>query len=181
MKKVGIAARLLAVMAVLSLAAFAVAGCGSEKNDTSSSDSGATSGSAGVEANGTVNKSETVQTDLNGDLTDDQKAVVAAIGGFADATDKHDYKTLCADYLTKESQKIGARTGDASSSCAEFFEKQGAAIKSFKITVTKADVAKDGKTATIEGTTVVNGAKQPSQPIALKKVNGEWRIALLGN
>jgi ketosteroid isomerase-like protein len=200
MKKVGFAARLLAVIAVLSLAAFAVAGCGSDKKDDSSANSNtntstpADSGSTGdsgdsaadsaandVQSSGSANKSDTVVTDIDGDLTADEKAVIAAVGAFADATSNHDYKKICNDYLTKASQKIGAQTGNATTDCAAFFKKQGDTIKTFKITVNKVDVSKDGKSATVDGTSSVNGAKTPSQPIALKNVNGEWRIALLGN
>lgn len=181
MKKVGFAVRLLAIAALLSLAAFAVAGCGKDK-DTSGNADGSTTGAVSTPdlSNAEpVNSNKTVQSTV-GDLDADQKAALAAITGFADATSNQDYKKLCSTYLSKASQKIRAAGDNGSTSCADYFEKTGASIKSFKIYVTGIDVAKDGQTASVDSVTEVNGQKQAPSVIALKKEDGQWRIGVLG-
>lgn len=181
MKKVGIAARLLAVAAILSLAAFAVAGCGGDKNDSSgnSSDSGnsgtvSTGGGGEVKSGDTVGEAKKVVVGKDGNFDADQKAVVATLGEFADATADKNYKKLCNDILSKSAAKIG---GD----CVKTFSQTGAQLKDFKIVVNSVDIGKDGKTATalVDVTSNVNSAKQ-SQNLSLIKEGGEWRVQILG-
>ncbi|MBJ7459669.1 MAG: hypothetical protein JHD02_10810 [Thermoleophilaceae bacterium] len=178
MKKVGIAARLLAVAAVLSLAAFTVVGCGGDdKENSSSSNSSSDSASAGGEtlsSGDTVGESKKVVVGKDGDFDAQQAAVVKRIGEFADATANKKYKVLCNDILSKSAQKIG---GD----CVRTFSQTGAQLKDFKITVNSVEVAKDGKTATavVDVTSNVNKAQQ-SQNLTLIKEGGEWRVQILG-
>jgi hypothetical protein len=178
MKKVGIATRLLVVIAVLSLAAFTVAGCGSDKNDSGST---ATSGSGGGAAGGTkqydsgqtVGSSKKVVVDSDASFSAEQQAVVDRIGEFADATATQNYKKLCNDILSKSAQKIGGN-------CVETFSKSGAALKDFKITVKSVKIGSDGKsaTATIDVSSNVNKAQQ-SQTLSLVKENGDWRVEII--
>ncbi len=177
MNKVGFAARLLAVVAVLSLAAFAVAGCGS-KNDNSSSSSGSGGGTASgtkqYDSGETVGSAKKVVVDSNQDMSAEQQAVISQIGAFADATAGHNYKKLCNDLLSKEAQKIG---GD----CVKTFSQTGAQIKDFKITVKSVKVAPDGKTATAQVNVSSNtGGQNQAQTLSLVKENGQWRIQILG-
>ncbi|MGK2878636.1 MAG: hypothetical protein ACSLFF_08710 [Solirubrobacterales bacterium] len=175
MKKVGIAARLLAVVAVLSLAAFVVVGCGGDKSESSSNSSGDSSAaSTEFEAGDTVGESKKVVVDANTELDAEQKAVIERIGEFADATDKKDYKTLCNDILSEEASKIG---GD----CVKTFSQTGAQLKDFEIKVKSVKIGEDGKTATadVEVTSNVNESEQ-AQNLSLIKENGEWRIQILG-
>lgn len=178
MKKVGIAARLLAVAAILSLAAFAVTGCGGDKNDSTggSSDSGTVSTASGseVQSGDTVGVAKKVVVGKDGSLDAEQKAVVATLGGFADATADKNFKKLCNDILSKAAAKIG---GD----CEKTFSQSGQGLKDFKIVVNSVEVAKDGKTATaaVDVTSNVNSAKQ-AQTLSLIKEDGEWRVQILG-
>ncbi|MFT4050404.1 MAG: hypothetical protein QM648_11305 [Solirubrobacterales bacterium] len=183
MKKFGFAARLLVVAVVLSLAAFAVAGCGSDdKKDTVSTDASQTSSSGGSDSGQTkeyssgetVGKSKKVVVESDADMSAQQQAVIDKIGEFADATANKDYKALCNDILSKQAQKIG---GD----CVATFEKTGAQLKDFKISVNSVKIAKDGKTATavIDVTSNVAKAAQ-SQNLSLVKEDGDWRIQILG-
>jgi hypothetical protein len=180
MKKVGIAARLLAVAAILSLAAFVVVGCGGDKSDSSSdasSASGSTATAGGgddIQSGGSVGKSEKVVVAKDAELDANQKAVVARLGEFGDATANKDYEELCNEILSKSAQKIG---GD----CVETFSKSGEQLKDFKITVKSVKIGKDGKTATavVDVTSNVNKAVQ-AQNLSLVKEGGEWRVQILG-
>lgn len=175
MKKVGIAARLLAVAAILSLAAFAVVGCGGDKNENGSgSGSGSTASGGDLSSGDTVGESEKVVVGKDGNFDAEQAAVVERIGEFADATANKKYKVLCEDILSKSASKIG---GD----CVKTFSQSGAQLKDFKITVNSVKIAKDGKTATavVDVTSNVNKAQQ-SQNLSLVKEGGEWRIQILG-
>jgi hypothetical protein len=177
MKKVGIAARLLAVAAILSLAAFAVVGCGGDKNDSGSStstSSGDTASGGDVQSGDTVGSAKKVVVGKDGSMDADQKAVIATLGQFADATAAKNFKKLCTQILSKAASKIG---GD----CVTTFEKSGAGLKDFKIVVNSVDVAKDGKTATaaVKVTSNVNTANQ-AQNISLIKEGGDWKVQILG-
>jgi hypothetical protein len=175
MKKVGIAARLLAVAAILSLAAFVVVGCGGDKSDTSSSNnSGSTAGGNEMSSGDTVGDSKKVVIGKDSDFDAQQQEVVDRIGEFGDATATQNYKKLCNELLSKSAQKIG---GD----CVKTFSQTGAQLKDFKITVQSVKIGKDGKTATavVDVTSNVNKAVQ-SQNLSLIKEGGEWRIQILG-
>lgn len=180
MKQVGFAARLLAVVAVLSLAAFVATGCGDDKSsdgsgDTASSGTTASGESKEFKEGDTVGESEKVVVGSDQDLDAEQQAVVARIGEFGDATADQNYKKLCTDILSKASRKIG--NGD----CEGTFEETGAQLKDFKITVKSVKVASDGKTATatVDVTSNVQKAQQ-EQTLSLIKEDGEWRIQILG-
>ncbi|MBJ7354266.1 MAG: hypothetical protein JHC98_05520 [Thermoleophilaceae bacterium] len=176
MKKVGIAARLLAVAAILSLAAFAVVGCGGDdKNGSSTSNgSGTATGGGDVQSGDTVGEAKKVVVGKDGDFDAEQAAVVATLGEFADATADKNYKKLCNDILSKEAAKIG---GD----CVKTFEQSGAGLKDFKIVVNSVKISKDGKTATaaVDVTSNVNSANQ-AQNLSLVKEGGEWKVQILG-
>jgi hypothetical protein len=181
MKKVGIAARLLAVAAILSLAAFVVVGCGdgdkSENSSTASTAEGGTGTAAGGEelsSGDTVGDAKKVVVGKDSQFNAAQAAVVKRIGEFADATANQNYKELCNEILSKSAQKIG---GD----CVETFSKSGAQLKDFKITVKSVKVGKDGDTATavVDVSSNVNKAVQ-SQNLSLVKEGGEWKIQILG-
>lgn len=173
MKKVGIATRLLAVVAVLSLAAFVVVGCGGDKSD-SSSNNGGTAAAGDLESGDTVGDAKKVVVGEDANFDAEQQEIVERIGEFGDATADEDYKTLCNDLLSKEAQKIG---GD----CEKTFSQTGAQLKDFKITVDSVTIAKDGKNAVakVDVTSNVNKAVQ-SQDLSLVKEGGEWRIQILG-
>lgn len=172
MKKVGIAARLLAVAAILSLAAFVVVGCGDDKDSTSSN--GSTAAAGDLEPGDTVGKAEKVVVGKDAKFDAQQQEVVDRIGEFGDATADQDYKKLCEDLLSKSAQKIG---GD----CEKTFSQSGQQLKDFEITVKSVKVDKDGKTATatVDVTSNVNDAVQ-SQDLSLIKEGGEWKIQILG-
>ncbi|MGH2957977.1 MAG: hypothetical protein ACRDKE_00110 [Solirubrobacterales bacterium] len=172
MKKVGIAARLLAVAAILSLAAFVVVGCGDDKD--TSSNNGSTAAAGDLEPGDTVGKSEKVVVGKDAEFDAEQQEVVDRIGEFGDATAGQDYKTLCNELLSKSAQKIG---GD----CEKTFKASGAQLKDFKITVKSVKIDKDGNTATavVDVTSNVNKAVQ-SQDLSLTKEDGEWKIQILG-
>jgi hypothetical protein len=172
MKKVGIAARLLAVAAILSLAAFVVVGCGDDKDK--SSDNGSTAAAGNLEPGDTVGEAEKVVVGKDAEFDAEQQEVVDRIGEFGDATADQDYKTLCEDLLSKSAQKIG---GD----CEKTFSQSGAQLKDFEITVKSVEINKDGKNATavVDVTSNVNKAVQ-SQDLSLVKEGGEWRIQILG-
>lgn len=186
MKKFGFAARLLVVAAVLSLAAFAVAGCGGkEKQDTVSTDASQTSSSSGDSGSDsgqtkqytsgqTIGAKKKVVVASDADMSAQQQAVIETIGAFGDATATQNYKKLCNEILSKAAQKIG---GD----CVKTFSQTGAQLKDFKITIKSVKINKDGKTANavIDVSSNVNKA-QSSQNLSLIKENGEWRIQILG-
>lgn len=176
MKKVGIAARLLAVAAILSLAAFVVVGCGDDKDTNSNSGgTGGTAAAGSLEPGDTVGDSEKVVVGKDAEFDAQQQEVVDRIGEFGDATADQDYKTLCNDLLSKSAQKIG---GD----CEKTFSQSGAQLKDFKITVKSVKINKNDKeaTAVVDVTSNVNKAVQ-SQNLSLIKEGGEWRIQILGN
>ncbi|MBI2690321.1 MAG: hypothetical protein HYX29_00020 [Solirubrobacterales bacterium] len=172
MKKVGIAARLLAVAAVLSLAAFVVVGCGGDKDNKSAT--GSTAAAGNLESGDTVGKAEKVVVGKGAEFDAQQQAVVDRIGEFGDATAAQNYKKLCTEILSKSARKIG---GD----CEKTFSQSGAQLKDFKITVKSVKVDKSGKeaTAVVDVTSNVNKAVQ-SQDLSLIKEGGEWRIQILG-
>lgn len=193
MKTVGSVTRLVAIAAILALAAFVVAGCGSDtpKKDTTSvdqsqptaaTDSGDQGGQGDqgaaqpkqFEQGQTVGKSGKVVVDSDAEMSANQQAVIQRIGDFADATADHNYKKLCNDLLSKAARKIG---GD----CVKTFEQTGAQIKDFKITVNSVKVGKDGKSAVakVMVKSNVNSTTQP-QDLSLIKEDGAWRIQILG-
>lgn len=184
MKNVGFMARLVAVVAVLSLAAFVVAGCGGDepKKDTASVDQsqptgGGDAGNAQTkqfESGESVGKSKKVVVNSDADFTAQQQAVIARIGEFADATANENYKKLCNDILSKAAQKIGGN-------CVKTFSQTGSSLKDFKITVNSVKIAKDGKTAVakVDVTSNVNTTAQP-QDLTMIKEDGKWRIQILG-
>lgn len=173
MKKVGIAARLIAVAAILSLAAFVVVGCGDDKDK--SSNGGSTAAAGNFEPGDTVGEAEKVVVGKDAEFDAQQQEVVDRIGEFGDATADQDYKKLCNDILSKSAQKIG---GD----CVKTFSQSGEQLKDFKITVKSVEVDKSGKeaTAVVDVTSNVNKAVQ-SQDLSLIKEGGEWRIQILGS
>lgn len=168
MKQVGVFARLLAVLAVLALGAFAIAGCGGDDNDSGGSggkeyDSGQTLGEEGKVV---------VESDQGFDA--EQQEVIETITAFGDATANKDYKALCNELLSEEASKIG---GD----CEETFSKTGEALKDFKLTIKSVDVNADGKTASAEVSVTSNVSPEPqSQTLSLVKEGGDWRIQILG-
>lgn len=180
MKKVGIAARLLAVAAILSLAAFVVVGCGGDDKNSSntsangSSGGGTSTGGKEYDSGDTVGDSKKVVVGKDSDFDAEQQAVVDRIGEFADATASRQYKKLCNDILSKSAQKIG---GD----CVRTFSQSGAQLKDFKITVQSVKVDKNGKeaSAVVDVTSNVNKAQQ-AQTLTLVKEGGEWRVQILG-
>lgn len=171
MKKVGIAARLLAVAAILSLAAFVVVGCGDDKDSNSN---GSTAAAGSLEPGDTVGDAEKVVVGKDAEFDAQQQEVVDRIGEFGDATADQDYKKLCEDLLSKSAQKIGGN-------CEKTFSQSGAQLKDFKITVKSVKIDKTGKeaTAVVDVTSNVNKAVQ-SQDLSLIKEGGEWRIQILG-
>lgn len=192
MKQVGFAARLLAVVAVLALTAFVVAGCGSDNNKSSTSDnsaqstgdSGSTgSGGSSSDANSgptknlngqTVGASKKVVVKSDQDMSAEQQAVVDRIGQFGDATATKNYKKLCTDLLSKQARKIGGN-------CIRTFSQTGAQLKDFNITVESVKISSDGKTATAKVGVTSNVAKQvQNQTLSLVKEDGDWRIQILG-
>ena len=190
MKQVGFAARLLAVVAVLSLAAFVVAGCGSNNNsgnssssssDTSSSGSGSSStANSGSSSSGgtknlqgqTVGTAKKVVVASNQDLNAEQQAIIAKIGDFADATASHNYAKIC-DMLTKKVKKQ-LNGGN----CVQTFSASGGDIKDFKITVNSVKV--NGSTAVADINVVSNTNTAQHQKFSLAKENGVWKIEVLG-
>lgn len=181
MKQVGFAARLLAIVAVLSLAAFVVTGCGDDKSGSGSSDTASGNGDTAsgetkqYDEGDTVGEAKKVEVDSDQEFSAEQQAVIARVGEFGDATADQNYKKLCNDILSKASRKIG--NGD----CEGTFEETGAQLKDFKITVKSVKVASDGKTATavVDVTSNVQKAQQ-EQTLSLIKEGGEWRIQILG-
>jgi hypothetical protein len=183
MKQVGFAARLLALVAVLSLAAFVVTGCGDDKSDnsgstaTASGDSG-DSGNSGAtktyEDGDTVGEEKKVVVDSDQEFDATEQEIIERVGEFGDATANKDYEKLCNDLLSKAARKIG---GD----CVKTFSQTGESLKDFKLTIKSVEVAKDGKTATamIDVSSNVQKTSQ-SQSLPLILEDGEWRIQILG-
>lgn len=181
MKNVGFVARMLAVVALLALSAFVVAGCGGDDpKDTVSVDqstqaAGTESGeSKQFDSGQAVGTEEKVVVDSDAEMSATQQAVIARIGDFGDATANQNYKKLCNDLLSKAARKIG---GD----CEQTFSKSGDSLKDFKITVKSVTVAKDGKSAVakVDVKSNVNNTPQ-AQDLSLIKEDGAWRIQILG-
>lgn len=186
MMKVGTAVRLLAIAVVLSLAAFVVAGCGSDekKKDTVSADlsTGSTAESGDTKSGETkqfdsgeaVGSSKKLVVQSDADFSAEQQAIINRLAAFADATSNQDYKKLCEDLLSKAAQKIG---GD----CVKTFEQTGSQVKDFKIVVKSVKVNKDGKNATAAVNVTSNIQKgTQAQNLSLTKEGGDWRIQILG-
>lgn len=166
MKQVAVVARLLAVLAVFALGAFAIAGCGGDDNGSGGGkeyDSGQALGDEGK-----------VVVDSEDDFNAEQQEVIETITAFGDATANKDYKTLCNDLLSEEASNIG---GD----CEKTFSKTGEALSDFKLTIKSVEVKPDGKTASAEVSVTSNVSPEPQvQTLSLVKEGGEWRIQILG-
>lgn len=164
MMRFGNAVKWLAIVAVSLAAIFALSGCGDKKP----------AGAKSYEQDQTLGKAGKVTVNSENDFSKEQQEVIDLIAKFADATEAKDYKKICEEILSKESQKIG---GD----CVGMFEKTGTTIKDFKIVVSAVTIDADGKTATAEATTETNGQKGASQALTLAKdEKGAWRVTILG-
>lgn len=167
MKRFGNAVKVSAVMCAALMAMFVLAGCGDEKTssegDTKAYSQNETLGDKGV----VVVKSEK-------EFDTAQQAVINRLADFGDATEAKDYEQICNEFLSEDAAKLG---GD----CEKSLAKSGDEIKTFKITVTDVTIGEDGKTATAQTITDVNGEKGTPQPISMvKDANGEWRVTILG-
>jgi hypothetical protein len=172
MKRFGNATRLLAVFSISLLVLVALAGCGSSKG--SGSGSGSSGGGKTYSQDQTLGTAGKVKVNSNKQFNAEQQAIINTIAGFADATQAKDYKKICKDFLTKQSQKFG---GD----CVSKFATLGASIKDFSIKVTSVTVGPDGKTASADGVTTTNGQQGASQQLTLAKDSkGVWRVSILG-
>lgn len=164
MMRFGNAVKLLVIVAVSLAALFALSGCGDKKP----------AGAKSYEQDQTIGQAGKVTVSSDKNFNKEQQEVIDLIAKFADATEAKDYKKICKEILSKESQKIG---GD----CVGTFEKTGKTIKDFKIIVSAVTIGADGKTATAEASTETNGQKGASQALTLAKdEKGEWRVTLLG-
>lgn len=178
MKKFGIVVKFLTVAALLALA-VAVAGCGDDKpQDSTSVDKSVqqSSGDSGqtkqYDKGQTVGEEGKIVVNSDAEMSANQQAVIARLGEFGDATAKGNYKKLCS-LLSKESQKIGGN-------CEKTFKSSGKNLKDFKITVNSVTVAKDGKSAVakVDVTSNVNTTAAP-QNMSLIKEGGEWKIEII--
>ncbi|MGH2907439.1 MAG: hypothetical protein ACRDKI_11830 [Solirubrobacterales bacterium] len=168
MKQFGSAVRLLAIAAVLAFAALVVTGCGSDNGGSDSNGNKTYSSDQGL------GDSKKVVVDSDKSFDAQQQQVVDQITAFGDATASKNYKKLCG-LLSTDAQKIG---GD----CVKTFEKTGAAITDFKLSIKSVDVAPDGKTAKASVAVTSNSnPKAQTQNISLAKEGGEWKIQILGN
>lgn len=168
MKRFGSAVKVSAFMCAALMAMFVLAGCGDDGNSSGGD-------AKSFEQNERVGEAGKVKVDSEDEFSADQIAVINRIGEFADATEAKDYKKICNDILTEESQKIG---GD----CVDTLKKTGGAIEDFEITVTSVVVAEDGKSADATATTVTNGKSGGEQTLKLvKDSKGEWRVTILGS
>lgn len=167
MKRFGSAVKVSAIMCAALVAMFALAGCGDDK---SSSDGDTKTYSQ----NETLGEAGAVVVKSDKEFNADQQAVINRLADFGDATEKKDYEKICTEFLSEEAAKLG---GD----CEKSLKKSGDDIKTFKITVTDVTIGEDGKTATAQTVTDVNGEKGTAQPISLvKDANGDWRVTILG-
>lgn len=166
MKQFAVVARLLAVIAVLALGAFAIVGCGGDDNgsgDGKEYDSGQALGEEGK-----------VVVDSESGFDAEQQEVIETITAFGDATANKDYKALCNELLSEEASNIG---GD----CEKTFSKTGEALSDFKLTIKSVNVNEDGKTASAEVSVTSNVSPEPQvQTLSLVKEGGKWRIQILG-
>ena len=170
MKQVGVLARLLVIAALLTVGAFALAGCGGD--DKSSSGSGDGKSYDSGEALGEEGK---VVVESEDSFDAEQQEVVATITAFGDATANKDYKTLCNELLSKSASKIG---GD----CVKTFSKTGEALEDFKLTIKSVKVDPDGKSASADVSVTSNVQPEAqTQSLSLIQEGGEWRIQILGN
>lgn len=166
MKRFGNAIKLMAILAVSLLVAFALTGCGDKKDDGNGKS---------YEQDKPLGDSQKVVVKSDKQFDANQQAVIDKIAEFADLTEKHDYEAICDEIFSKEARKLG---GD----CAGTLEKTGSTLKDFKITVSDVTVAADGKTATATATTVTNGQPGGAQTLTLAKDSkGDWRVTILGS
>lgn len=165
MKRFGNALKLPVVIAVVLVVVLAAAGCGDDKKSGNGKS---------YSQDQPLGQAKKVVVKSESEFDAEQQAVINKIAEFADLTEKKDYKAICKDILSKEAQKLGGN-------CPDFFEKSGAQIKDFKITVTGVKIGADGKTASAEATTETNGQKGAPQTLTLAKDSkGEWRVTILG-
>lgn len=160
--------RLSAMTALLLLAVVAVTGCGDD-------DKGGSSGSVKTyEPNERLGDSGAVVVDSKKGFDAEQQAVVKTITEFGDATSTKDYQRICDELLSEKAAKIGG-------GCVKTLKKSGDEFKTFKITVVDVSIGEDGKTATADTITDVNGKSGGVQPISLiKDAQGKWRVTILG-
>ncbi len=153
--------RLLPLL-IVALFAFAIAGCGDDKEQ------GKTYGDEPLGQQQKV----TVATD--DELNADQQAVVETITKFGDATATKDYATICNELFSEDSRKLGG--GD----CEQFLKVANREFKDFDIKIESVTIGEDGATATVKSTTTKDGV--PAEvPYSLKKSSqGQWQLAILG-
>lgn len=169
MKQFGVVARLLAIVAVLSLGAFVISGCGGDDGGNASSGDGKT-----FDADQALGDEGKVVVESKESFDEQQQEVITQITAFGDATANKDYKELCNELLSKSASKIG---GD----CEKTFSQTGEALKDFKLTVKDVEVDPDGKTATANVSVTSNVSPDPqTQQLSLVKEGGQWRIQILG-
>lgn len=168
MKRFGNAVRLTAILCVSLLMVVALAGCGDDKESSSENSTKTYS------QNETLGEAGKVVVKSDQEFNAEQQAVINRIAEFGDATQDKDFKKICDEYLTEKAAKLG---GD----CEAALKKSGDDIKEFKITVTSVKIGADGKTATADTITDVNGQSGSTQPLSLAKdESGEWRVTILG-
>lgn len=172
MKQVGVLARLIVVAALLTVGAFALAGCGGDDNG----DSGGGDGNGKTyESSETLGDEGKVVVESDDSFDAKQQEVIATITAFGDATANKDYKALCDELLSKEAAKIG---GD----CEETFSKTGEALEDFKLTIKSVEIEPDGKNASASVSVTSNVSPEPqTQQLSLTQEGGEWKIQILGN
>ncbi|MGB0872730.1 MAG: hypothetical protein ACPGWS_02990 [Solirubrobacterales bacterium] len=171
MKQFGVVARLLAIVAVLSLGAFVISGCGGDDNGGNASGGGDGKTFESDQALGDEGK---VVVESEDSFDAQQQEVIDQITAFGDATANKDYKALCGELLSKEASNIG---GD----CEKTFSQTGEALKDFKLTIKDVKVGEDGKTATANVSVTSNVSPDPqTQQLSLVKEGNEWKIQILG-
>jgi hypothetical protein len=109
------------------------------------------------------------------DTPSDTEQVRSAVVDFGRATAAHDYKAMCrrlAPVLIDKLQQVGLR-------CEQALEQGLGQVKAPKLSVGKITV--DGDDASAQVRTSAEGQTPSDDTIELRRVNGTWRIASLGN
>jgi len=109
------------------------------------------------------------------DTPPDTEQVRSTLVEFGRASASHDYKAMCerfAPVLITKLRQVGLE-------CEQALEQGLGQVKSPKLSVGKITV--DGDNAHAEVRTSAEGQSPSDDTIELRRVNGTWRIASLGN
>ena len=108
------------------------------------------------------------------DKPPDADQVRATLVAFGKATEKHDYKTMCARLLAPA---LLDKLRQVGLGCEQALKQGLGQVRSPKLSVGKITV--NGNTATAEVRTSAEGEMPSTDTVELRRVNGKWRISSL--